>query len=415
MLNNRNKIKATFLKTICSDSGVCIAFGSESDNIKNFFNQFITYDYVVPPIQRVGQVSNNGFVNEISYEREGYRANTILKSTAEQRSDNLLYEYYVGQYVNKLNKVYSCFLETYGLFKYNKESDWEYVKNNTILNTNIFKDNMTYIQEPNVSQGCTDAKYLAILLQHIRNAKTLSQMMKDPSKSSFRFDLLYVLYQIYMPLSNVAETFTHYDLHTNNILVYEPVKGKYIQYYYHPIHEEEFTVTSFKSRYIAKMIDYGRSYFNDPSTNINSLKIYNNVCTVGECGYQDCGKDYGFQFLSPEKQIGSRSFITSQQPNISHDLRLLYIIKGSNYPLANELGIALKHLNFGSKSPYGTQEQTDFDSNQINNVHDAFEVLDQIIQMDHWKNINEKIYSQLQKIGDLHIYEDGRPMEFTKT
>ena len=35
-----------------------------------------------------------------------------------------------------------------------------------------------------------------------------------------------------MPLATLSETFTHYDLHSRNVLIYEPVPGKYIDYKY---------------------------------------------------------------------------------------------------------------------------------------------------------------------------------------
>ena len=136
MLTNRDKIKSQFLKSVCSDSGVCIAFGTESNNIKKFFDNFITFQYVVPPIMRIGNVSNNGFINQISYEREGYKAYTILKSSLNKVSDNLLYEYLVGQYINKMTVIFPCFLETYGIYKYNTEQDFAYVKDNTNI-TNL--------------------------------------------------------------------------------------------------------------------------------------------------------------------------------------------------------------------------------------------------------------------------------------
>ena len=48
MFMNRTKYKRTafFLKSICSDSGVCIAFGKESDKIKQFFNGFTDFSYM---------------------------------------------------------------------------------------------------------------------------------------------------------------------------------------------------------------------------------------------------------------------------------------------------------------------------------------------------------------------------------
>ena len=129
MVSNRSKIKSFFLKTICADSGFCMDFGIESKNIKSFFNNFITGEFFVSPVIRIGQVSNNGFVNLINYEREGYKINTTLKSSTSFRSDNLYYEYLVGKFINKYTKTFPCFLETYGLFAYKRENDWEYVKN----------------------------------------------------------------------------------------------------------------------------------------------------------------------------------------------------------------------------------------------------------------------------------------------
>jgi hypothetical protein len=59
----------------------------------------------------------------------------------------------------------------------------------------------------------------------------------------------------------LSQVFTHYDLHYENVMLYEPVKGKHIEYNYHyPDH----TVT-FNSKYIVKIIDSGRSFYNDTS------------------------------------------------------------------------------------------------------------------------------------------------------
>jgi len=410
MVSKKDKIKALFLKTICSDSGLCIAFGIESDNIIKFFKYFITGEYVTPPIIRIGQKSENGFVNSITYEREGYKANTILKSTIDNKSDNLFYEYLVGKYINTWTKIYPCFCETYGLFKYNTEEDWEYVKNTESIDDNIIQTRLTYLKDPTIQESCKNAKYMALLIQYINNAKTLFQKMTDKTDLYFRYDLLYILYQIYMPLSMLADNFTHYDLHANNILIYEPIQNKYIQYYYHSMDEENYPITEFKSRFIVKIIDYGRAYFNDKTT--NSLQIYNEVCNTPDCGGTACGVDNGYKRLVPERYPGSRSYIISQKRNISHDLRLLNFIKQSNYPVCPELKTTLDHLNY--ETPHGTRENENDNPEQINNVHDAFAALDQIIHMDKWKKVNDHMYSKMNKIGDLHIYEDGRPMEFIK-
>ena len=413
IVSKRDKIKALFLKTICSDSGFCTAFGLEGDNIKKFFKYFITGEYVIPPIIRIGQPSVNGFVNLITYEREGYKANTLLKSTMNITSDNLFYEYLVGQFINKCNKKYPCFLETYGLFKYNTEEDWNYVKDNNNIDNNILQNNLTYLSSPTISESCKNANYLALLIQYINNAKTIFEMMKDNTNNYFKYDLLYILFQIYMPLSSIADNFTHYDLHINNVLIYEPMKDKYIQFYYHSEDEELYPVIEFKSRYVAKIIDYGRAYFSDETT--DSMKIYNEVCTTPECGGSACGVDYGYKRLLPERYAGSMHYISSQKKNISSDLRLLYIIKKSNYPILMELKEMLKDLNFeNEETEYGTKEKANFDEEKINNVHDAYEGLSYLIHLEKLRKMNDLQYSKLEKIGDLHIYEDGRPMVFYK-
>ena len=93
-------------------------------------------------------------------------------------------------------------------------------------------------------------------------------------------------------------------------------------------------------------------------------------------------------------------------------MRLLDTIKYSNYPLYPEVTELLKDLNY--ETQFGTKEITDYKPDVINNVHDVLDALDQIINMDKWIKQNDFLYSKLsfEKIGDLHIYEDGRPMNF---
>lgn len=115
----RATMRIHFLKTICSNSGFCLTFGKEDNKIKEFFKGFTTFEYAVDPIKRIGKPSGNGFVNQLTYERDGYKAYAVLKSSMKAHTDNLMYEYKVGQYINTLTKKFPCFVETYGLFKYN--------------------------------------------------------------------------------------------------------------------------------------------------------------------------------------------------------------------------------------------------------------------------------------------------------
>ena len=96
-----------------------------------------------------------------------------------------------------------------------------------------------------------------------------------------------MLFQVYFPLYYLQEEFTHNDLHSNNILYYTPFPGsnRYVQLIYHMA---DGTTISFKSKYIMKIIDYGRSF-----VKTLSVETIDAVCSEKECG-DDCGKDKGY-------------------------------------------------------------------------------------------------------------------------
>jgi len=285
------KRSGKFLQTICSDSGVCIAFGQKADELTHFFNGFTNFDNVISPIKRLGAVSANGFVKEIAYEKQGYKAHAILKSSQNINADNLVYEYLVGiKYVNRIMKQFPCFIQTYGLYFYDNEASWQQMKGAEPIEKTILKQ-LKIQNSVDYSKACKESKYASLLIQHIKDVKDLSTYLY--SQLFIKECLLYVLFIVYQALSAISKTFTHYDLHSGNVLIYEPVKGKYIKYNYH---QSDGTVIHFYLPYIVKIIDYGRSFFDNG--NVNSKKIYDKICTVNNCNPQ-CGANYGFSWLDP--------------------------------------------------------------------------------------------------------------------
>lgn len=425
----RHKIRARFLNHICSDSGVCITFGKEIDTIKKHFNGFVDFDYV-SKIKRLGEPSENGFINEITYEHKGYRSHAILKSMMREDSDNLYYEYLVGMhYVNKLNLVYPCFLETYGCYIYKNDSAWQTMMSNR--NTNL-KKSLEYFPEKNpFNTSCKESQYISILIQHIDGAKGLRSMLSYRDFNNN--DLVYILFQVYMALSCVADTFTHFDLHTDNILVYQPSAGKYIEYHYHDGNKEY----TFKSKYIAKIIDYGRSHFknDDKDKYTGSSKIImDNVCRSKDCIIKnkheifDCGNLQGYAWMNKpadNDELKNSYYISSSIRNMSHDLRTMYILKGFFNKRENRGKLELdslkeildkvqycKSLHSGDDC-YGTIENTKSGlPNKINNVKDAHNALLGLVKDPNYITENNDEYNNLYKLGDLHVYYDGRPMEF---
>ena len=62
---------------------------------------------------------------------------------------------------------------------------------------------------------------------------------------------------------------------------------------------------------------------------------------------------------------------------------------------------------------YGTKEnKTSGLPQKVNNVTDAYKELERLVSIIGFKNANEYYYKSLDKLGDLHIYDNGRPMRY---
>jgi hypothetical protein len=394
MNRTKNKRREMYLKAICSEAGICIAFGIEALKIKEFFRHF-SFD-LVDQVKRIGAPSANGFVNELRYTKRGYNAYAVLKSTTSYESDNLMYEYRVGQFLNKMSFLFPCFLETYGLFKYKSYDDWDHMRRTKQVNPLVFRT-MLEPQPFGLKVGCRDSLIMGVLIQHIRGCQTVKEML---NVHTFQH-ILPILFQVYYPLFHMRKNFTHYDLHMDNVILYEPVPGKYIQYHYHT----ETGVISFKSPFIVKLIDYGRCYFKDGE---DSKDIYDQVCQLDDCK-PDCGEDYGF---SNFKLSNKRNFyhIVSQIKNESHDLRFLNSVLDTLKSFATPAWFKeyTGSINLEYKHTYGTPEKSC--KRKQCDVEGVYKKLEKIIPL---SNVQLDRY-HTEKYGDLYVYGD-KPIEFRKS
>ena len=436
-MNNKQKIKSIFLNTICGNAGFCLTFGKETNTINEYFNYFNDFKYIEYPVTHIGESSLNGFVLKINYNRNNYKVTTILKSiNIDDNGDNLYYEYVVGLFINKLNKFYSCFLETYNLFTYYNISQKDILKNTPVIDstTSTFSEgiNIYYPKTLNPSQllklSCEKRNLICILLQYINVKKSFKYYL--PNRNFVFMELLYILAQIYIVLYYLKETFTHYDLHLENILLFE-LTDQYIEFVYHLI---DGTEIHFKTSYIAKIIDYGRCYFNDVENNMNSKLFFENICKEEMCTDQtqpnihstneeeqkklNCGIDKGYDNLN----FGYRWY--TYKKNESQDLRLLDIMKLFVFNKINlveysEISQDLKNLlnKVVFNETYNTNEilldgSTEVDP-KIYNLTDVYLALINQLNKPLQISMNNTEYSNKTKIGELHIYCDkSKEMEF---
>jgi len=342
------------LTQVCVDPVSCLATGTRVKEINDFFN-FHDLKQVGPKgLKRIGASSANASVFCLEYKKHinnaAYVAYAVLKTTKDNGADNLTYEYILGLYVNELiHRHFPCFVQTYAMYRY-ESSD---AKGRSPVTPLAGLHQVT----PDVRESCRHNDRQCILVQYLRSpqAKTIeeytftSHFVKD--------NLPKILYQAYAVLAHLVNEFTHYDLHANNIMIYEMPAP--LQFHYGSF--------SFCCRYLTKIIDYGRA-FGKPSKEMKMKACAN-------C--EDCGNNTGFWFGD---FIAKDFYIDASRPNKSHDL--IYLdqllkdhgkkIKEYNPPLY----ALLKSVRYDDK--YGTPPR-ESDGVRVLNVVDAAQRLKSLI------------------------------------
>jgi len=399
--NLKLKSRKLPIKITCPDTINCFALGIETSVIKHFFNGFDNFKLIVSPIVKIGAQSENGFIQKIHYKKNNYDAYTILKSSLRSRADNLYYEYLIGQKLNMYNKYVPSFIETYSIYQYQDKNIWENSKTSDFLDKTqtlkLFSTLKNISSTPEtllILESCENPKYIAIMMQFIKSSKKLKHFMQESHFNNYL--ILPVIFQIYASLYALQDLFTHYDLHYENVILYEPSPNTYIQYIYHV----DGKIIRFKSPFMVKIIDYGRSYFG-----IGNIR--DELCKICE----ECGEDVGFGWLYFQKNDPQSYYITPRFLNKSADLRLLYDIKRK----VKSSKHLKRMLNINFISPYGTPENITFKRGEIRNISDAFNTICKIMILDDVIIDNEKSVSSMTKFGDLEIFTDmSREMIFTK-
>jgi hypothetical protein len=224
----------------------------------------------------------------------------------------------------------------------------------------------------------------------------------------FKYDLLSILFQVYCPLALLKDHFTHYDLHPDNILLYSAKDNHYFLCHYHLPDSND--VISFRTKFIAKIIDYGKCFFNDTETGTNSKKIQEALCEIKQCD-PDCGKNFGFHILN-----NKHDHRDSTKRNVSFDLLALKTIKDAlssiktlfnednkngEYPFNfEEINVELHNLlwsfvkfNNGieiyDSSKMNSRNQHNYSSNNIYNVDDAYKRITGLMKSEKQIKLNK--------------------------
>lgn len=496
----------TFLDRICPNSGECVAFGIDTAKIRKYFDDYNFSLVDKSEIDILGGDSANGFILEIPLVKDGYKVYTVLKNSRNADADNLFYEGLVGLYVNKKNYIFPCFVETYGIYQWTTwESHRDAIKYSQGKTPNppaldklhnlrkVFSYKYFFEDTKFVFTTCDFAQLGAVLVQHIHNARSIDGFVNEfkGNKAFCTFHLPQYLYQVYAPLGMLSNEFNHYDLHTDNVVLYRlgneqanrdrlreievggvPNNGQYITMHYHYPDGE---VVSFNTFDIAKIIDYGRSYFSD--TDEKNKKTYSSHTyhqflrtaieanddkrkttnlpsdrKKGDYTKKQC-HNLSYDELEDEGIYGFSHYICSNKRNKSHDLRLVSIIRkqllneyrdtdlkwvATYFDTENEEGKLVKKMldalyykneyqrNRGwNDEGYGTPEVDGLTYNgldtleseaSIQNVEDMHLALKDLLKTEYFQQMNTELFKTYEKIGEMHIWMDGsKSLQYTVT
>lgn len=429
------QLRAQTLKQICLNVNDCMSFGNNIDTIKDFFENFTNLSYLYGKIIEIGR-STNGIIKKLEYKKQDYTAYAVLKSSTMPLSDNLMYEYEVGLFLNKQQKRFPCFLETYGMFKYKNEIMYQNCTNTKfVLTTTDIKDSLTQLDTIDYIVGCSNSNYISILLQHVNSDLSLFKFINNIIKATpidtdymLNYDLICILYQIYFPLSVLSGLYTHYDLHLDNVLLYKPSDKSYITYKYFL---KNRNVITFNSPYIAKIIDYGRNIYYDTETKTGTYATLDIISKLQIPGVAKCVKTKGFEFLLKKAYTKNDANNSINTPiNIWQDMKLMNIVQSylqQQYMeiLSDNIKTLLTNINtiYNTSTGLITQKiapqpmlfnnmdnMDNMDNiNNINKLRNALEII--ISNLEYTKKYNER-FASLTNIGTYFIYEDNTPMRF---
>jgi hypothetical protein len=278
---SKHTLRSEYLKYHCPESNECLILGKNRKEILQLFNGFKNFDYSDKILTPIGSPSVNGCIHEIKFKHRNYISYAILKTSKKETSDNLIYEYIMGLYINKINRFLPTFLETYSLFQCTPE-----FHKTLLLGEPVKMDSQIEPLETNhlLKRGCLKPLYNQILIQHVKNGESLLSKLQDID--FLKNELINVLFQIYSALYYLRGEFTHFDMHADNVLLQKPFPSGVMEFQYGD--------TVFHSRYIVKIIDYGRS-----ECKYTPL-ILSELCKIPECN-PGCGRFKGFK--SSQKKI----------------------------------------------------------------------------------------------------------------
>jgi len=227
---------------------------------------------------------------------------------------SVIYEFLIGLCVNRLRHSLNNFVFTFGIFNINDQDD-------------------------------------VLLIENVKPGKTFSNLIQETTNMSELFFLSHLV-QLLLALQIAQDEldFTHYDLHSNNVLMEEidccdVDKGEEVIYAY----EYKGIVYYLPTTYNVKVIDYGNSYVKrDCVNNSNFLKIKG--FTYKYIEIHNLEKFYAYLF--DQEYYGAQSVeFLNNKPNFKIDMENILLTCLFDLKISNSL-FFIKWRNFAIENKF---------------------------------------------------------------
>lgn len=393
---------------------------------KNYIQQFQNISQSVIRLEHISE-GVSGYTKKMSFEVNGREVRTVLKGSIKKSSDNLYWEWKTGLAVNELALTSPIFPYTYGLYLiHNKkllldESNKNVTKFSDLLfeypDQNTPKEPVLSCKLP--TRECLMTQYVPVFGNISKYLKQLIELESTNEINSRLIELVGILHMVYASLSLYKDRFTHYDLHTDNVLISQ-LKGKYVVVEF--IHNGK--VYQVNTRLFPVIIDYGRSFFDVKGR--KSANLLEEICKMGSVCPDKCGDRVGYDSVVLEGSAfmdGDPTFVVSRSSNMSHDMRLIKMtleyINQSH--LNTTIGPAKWFTNIREKkllhyvAEYGTPPQKSKNDGKIYNVIDLFNSLKEVVTSEEYQLLNKALFMKWKQLGTLTIDLDHQYTPFKWT
>jgi len=185
-------------------------------------------------------------INDVFY--GDFRFNDEIEFVLKTSFQDLDNEYIIGLEINKLRKLIPNFILTYAFFKCGQSNT----------------------KNPLLCDGGKNLKNI-LVLEKVNESLTLERWLKNRNYSIIEF--LNVILQVFSSLKIAKNEmgFTHYDLHTQNVLLSKLQRMTNFKYYFGDI--KDIYINNI--RYAAVILDYEFSYIKNINLKKHSSSVYN--------------------------------------------------------------------------------------------------------------------------------------------